>query len=72
MANIGSGSVTALDLESGENLGSVATGDGAEGVAVTPDGSQVWVTNRGADTVSRVDPETLEVTKTLPSIPLDT
>lgn len=67
VANIGSGSVTVLDLESGKKLGSVATGDGAEGVAATPDGSQVWVSNRGADTVSLVDPETLEVVKTLES-----
>lgn len=67
VANIGSGTMTALDLESGENLGSVETGEGAEGVAVTPDGSQVWVTNRGADTVSLVDADSLEVAKTLES-----
>lgn len=67
VANIGAGTVTALDLATGENLGSVATGEGAEGVAVTPDGSQVWVTNRAADTVTLVDPETLEVVATLES-----
>lgn len=65
IANIGSGSMTAVDLETGKNLGTVKTGDGAEGIAVTPDGSQVWVTNRAADTVTLVDPKTLEVVATL-------
>lgn len=67
VANIGSGSMTALDLAAGERLGTVATGEGAEGIAVTPDGSQVWVTNRGADTVTLVDPESLQVVTTLES-----
>jgi len=67
VANIGSGSMTALDLAAGERLGTVTTGEGAEGIAVTPDGSQVWVTNRGADTVTLVDPESLQVVTTLES-----
>lgn len=67
VANIGSGSMTAVDLESGKSLGTVETGGGAEGIAVTPDGSQVWVSNRAADTVTLVDPKTLEVTATLES-----
>ncbi len=67
VANIGSGTMTALDLATGKKLGDVATGEGAEGVAVTPDGSQVWVTNRAADTVSWVDPKTLEVVETFES-----
>ena len=65
VANIGSGTMTAIDLESGEKLGDVATGAGAEGIAVTPDGSRVWVTNREADTVSVVDASSLEVVETL-------
>lgn len=67
VANIGSGSMTAVDLESGKSLGTVETGGGAEGIAVTPDGSQVWVSNREADTVTLVDPKTLEVAATLES-----
>lgn len=67
VANIGSGTMTALDLAKGAKLGDVATGEGAEGVAVTPDGSQIWVTNRSAGTVTLVDPETLKVTHTLES-----
>jgi YVTN family beta-propeller protein len=55
VANIGSGSVTLVDLAAGEKLADVATGAGAEGVAMSPDGRWVWVTNREADTVTLVD-----------------
>jgi YVTN family beta-propeller protein len=67
VANIGSGSITAIDLEAGSSLGNVTTGDGAEGICVSPDGSQVWVSNRGADTISLVDGKTLKVVQTLES-----
>jgi YVTN family beta-propeller protein len=60
VANIGSGSVTAVDLESGERLETITTGEGAEGITVTPDGRQVWVTNRAADTVTVLDAKTLK------------
>jgi YVTN family beta-propeller protein len=67
VANIGSGSMTAIDLEKGEFIANVPTGEGAEGITVTPDGRYVWVTNRAADTVSVVDAQSLEIVKTLPS-----
>jgi YVTN family beta-propeller protein len=60
VANIGSGSATVIDLSSGTRLANVATGDGAEGIAVAAGGGQVWVTNRAADTVTVLDPETLK------------
>jgi YVTN family beta-propeller protein len=66
VANIGSGSVTAIDLARGVKLGDIETGAGAEGIAVTPDGREVWVTNRAADTISVIDSETLEVKADLP------
>lgn len=65
VANIGSGTVTAIDLEAGTKLGDVATGEGAEGIAVGTDGKRVWVTNRAADTVSVVDAGSLEVVATV-------
>ena len=37
-----------------------ATGDGAEGIAVSASGDYIWVTNRGADTITILDAETLE------------
>jgi len=55
VANIGSGSVTIIDLEGGEKVATVPTGRGAEGIDVSPDGSEIWVSNRGADTVSVID-----------------
>jgi YVTN family beta-propeller protein len=67
VANIGSGTVTAIDLKAGRATGQIATGRGAEGIDVTPDGKQVWVTNREADTVSVIDTGSLAVLASLPS-----
>jgi YVTN family beta-propeller protein len=66
VANIGSGTVTAVDLVGGSKLRDIPTGEGAEGIAVTPDGREVWVTNRAADTLSIIDPQTLEVRARIP------
>ena len=66
VANIRSGTVTAIDLAAGTVLAQIATGRGAEGVAVTPDGREVWVTNRDEDTLSIVDARSLELEATLP------
>ncbi len=60
VANIGSGSATVIDRASGA-VKSVPTGAGAEGVDVAPDGKTVWVTNRGANTVSVLSTATDEV-----------
>lgn len=72
VANIGSGTVTALHLDGRSAPVHVATGEGAEGVAVTPDGAQVWVTNRAEDTVTVLDATTLEPIAQLdsPSFPI--
>jgi YVTN family beta-propeller protein len=67
VANIGSGTVTAIDLTNGKKLSDITTGDGAEGIDITPDGRFVWVTNRSADTVSVIDAATLEVVGTVES-----
>lgn len=67
VANIGSGSMTAIDLQSMKRLASIATGAGAEGIDISPDDGEVWVTNRAANTVSVVDAKELKVTATLES-----
>jgi DNA-binding beta-propeller fold protein YncE len=59
-ANIGSGSVTVLDLGRGAREINIPTGDGAEGIAVSASGKHIWVTNRGADTITILDADTLE------------
>lgn len=68
-ANIGSGSASVLGPgEDGawQLIAQVPTGEGAEGVCVLPDGGSYWVSNRGADTVSVIDPKQLRVVATLP------
>ena len=58
--NIGSGSLTVLDLGKGARESTIATGDGAEGIAVSASGEHIWVTNRAADTITILDAGTLE------------
>ena len=60
VANIGSGTITAIDLVQGKKLGDLATGLESEGIAVTPDGREIWVSNRAADTVSVVSAESFQ------------
>jgi YVTN family beta-propeller protein len=67
VANIGSGSVSVLDLAKAERVAVVPTGRGAEGIALSPDGAELWVTNREDDTVSVVDTAKLAVVATLPA-----
>ena len=43
----------------------IPTGKGAEGLAVSPDGSEVWVVNRVESTISIVDTRSLTVAATL-------
>ncbi|NIM51628.1 MAG: hypothetical protein GTN62_12435 [Gemmatimonadales bacterium] len=64
-ANIGSGNVTAVDANTGDVLGQLATGAGAEGIDISPDGSRVYVTNRSAGTLSEIDVATNSVTRSL-------
>jgi YVTN family beta-propeller protein len=66
VANIGSGSVSVLDLAERRLVRNLKTGAGAEGIDVTPDGAEVWITNREGDTVTVVDARSLETRATLP------
>lgn len=64
--SIRTGNVTVFDLESGELLAQVYSGEGAEGVEVHPDGHEVWVTNRASNTITVIDTQTLDVVAILP------
>jgi YVTN family beta-propeller protein len=66
VANIGSGSVSVIDLEKGIIVRTITTGDGAEGITSSIDGTEIWVTNRSADTVSVIDAESLEILAQIP------
>jgi YVTN family beta-propeller protein len=65
VANIGSGSVSVLDLPAATVVTHLPTGLGAEGVDVSPDGREVWVSNRGADRLSVIDVRSLQPLATL-------
>ena len=67
VANIGSGTVSVLDLEGRALIKNVPTGEGAEGIDLAAGGEQLWVTNRAEDTVTVLDPATLEALAELPS-----
>lgn len=67
VSNIGSNSVTVIDLTAGRVEKQIPTGKGAEGIALSPDGLQLWVGNRGDDTLSLIDTATLTVTESLTS-----
>jgi len=67
VANIGSGSVSMLDVAGRFLVRTAATGAGAEGIALSPDGAELWVTNREANTVSVLDAATLAPLDTLAS-----
>ncbi len=65
----GAGTLSVIFLEEDRPPVVIATGLGAEGLAVTPDGGEVWVANRGETSISIVDTESLEVVATLGSRP---
>lgn len=67
VTNIGSGSLTILDLQQQRILKNIPTGAGAEGLTIVQDGREIWVTNRASDTISIIDSETLQVIDTLKS-----
>lgn len=66
VANIGPGTVSALDLATGKLLSKIECGKGSEGIDVSPDGRVVWVANREADTLSIVDAAGLKEEVELP------
>lgn len=64
VTSIGSGTVTIIDRKTGQ-VKSLATGEGAEGIDISPDGKFVWITNRGANTISVLDTATETLVATL-------
>jgi YVTN family beta-propeller protein len=51
-ANLFSGSVSEIDLETGKLVRVVTTGAETEGIALSPDGRELWVSNRAEDTLT--------------------
>jgi YVTN family beta-propeller protein len=67
VANIGSGSVTVIDLKEKRRIANLQSGAGTEGIAVSPDQREVWATNRGGDSVCVIDVASLKVVATVAS-----
>ena len=59
VANMGSKSVTVIDLRAGTKLRDIPVGNQPEGIALTPDGRQLWVADREGDTVYVFDTTSL-------------
>ena len=66
-ANIGSNSITEIDLTSGVSVRSLEVAPRTEGVGVTPDGREVWVGSNTDHTVTVVDAQNWTVIDTLPA-----
>ncbi len=67
-ANIGSDSVTVFDLTNAPRavaLKQIAVGKGPEGIDLSPDGKQIWVSHRGDGALSIIDTTTDAVTQTV-------
>lgn len=63
------GTLSVIFLDEERDPVVIETGEGAEGMDVTPDGSEIWVANRREETISVIDAESLEVVATLESRP---
>ncbi len=66
-ANIGSGTITELDIPGGMATRTLAVAPATEGIAVTPDGKEVWVGSNGAHTVTVIDTRTWKAVDTIPA-----
>eukprot|EP00004_Rigifila_ramosa_P027887 TRINITY_DN9257_c0_g1_i1.p1 TRINITY_DN9257_c0_g1~~TRINITY_DN9257_c0_g1_i1.p1 ORF type:complete len:336 (+),score=79.12 TRINITY_DN9257_c0_g1_i1:28-1008(+) len=53
--SISTGEVAVVDLVDFSLLNIISSGAGAEGIDITPDGSEIWVTNRAEETVSVIN-----------------
>ncbi|WFL76800.1 YncE family protein [Altererythrobacter arenosus] len=65
--DMGSGTVTRLDLQTFGPARSVEIGTEPEGIDLSPDGETLWVSARGSDKAFKLDPETLEVQGEIPT-----
>jgi YVTN family beta-propeller protein len=63
------GTLSVIYLEEDRPPVVIPTGPGAEGIAISPDGREVWVANRDNQTISVIDTTSLTVVATVPSRP---
>ena len=60
VSSIKTGDVTVFNLNTGKIEKQIHSGQGAEGLDVSPDGEELWVTNRGENTLTLFNTQTLE------------
>ncbi|MDY7099094.1 MAG: YncE family protein [Pseudomonadota bacterium] len=63
--DLGSKTVTRIDLRGSEDPLSVTVGEEPEGISLAPDGKALWVSARGSDQAFELDPVTMAVRKTV-------
>jgi YVTN family beta-propeller protein len=64
VSNVNSGTVSAINLESGQ-ANVIPTGARAQGTVLSPDGSRLYVVNTGADSISIIDTKQQKVIGTI-------
>lgn len=67
VTNMGSSSVSVIDLETNRLEKIIPCKPGTESIDVIPDGSQVWATNKDDNSVCVINSKTLEVVDVLPT-----
>ena len=67
VTNLGSGSVSKLDLRKEQVSTTLETGNGTEGVVVIPKTNEVWITNRSANSISVLDIASQKITRSFKS-----
>jgi len=68
VTNIGSSSVSVIDLHFNKVIKVIPCGLGRKGIDITPDGSELWVTNNKENTISVINTSTYRVTHTLKQV----
>ena len=63
--DLGSRTVTRVDLVTRRAPMSVTVGEEPEGIALSPDGTTLWVSARGSNQAFALDPQTMEVRETV-------
>ncbi|MBX7457580.1 YncE family protein [Qipengyuania sp. 1NDH17] len=64
--NLGSRTVSRVDLVTRRSPLSVTVGEEPEGIALSPDGEMLWVSARGSDMAYALDPKTMKRLKDVP------
>ena len=67
VSNISSGSVSVIDLVEDQVHAIIYCGNGTEGIAITPDGSEIWAINKEDNSISIIDAENNKVIFTVPT-----